>query len=134
MSASASRPWTRHIKRATLQGGGRGKKGKPFFRGEAAYVRRLRRLEIGVLHLCGKISIDHRALDKLLESMLELKDVKEPVGSGGQDAREALPIPHPGPADGQGEGDPGADRRIRAELEAWLEREPEEAETPEEEA
>ncbi len=117
MSASASRPWKKFIKRDTLQGGGRGKKGKPFFRGEAAYVLRLRRLELVVLTLTSRVKLRDEILDKLLEDMLQLKDVESPVGSGGQDAREALPIPHPGPVDGQAEGDPGADGRIRALLE-----------------
>ncbi len=130
MSASATRPWTKYIKRANMQGGGRGNKGKPLFRGEAAYVLRLRRLELVVMNLTMRIALPQKVLDRLLQDMVELKDVDAPVGSGSKDSGGVLSLPHSGPVDGQVEGEADADGRIRAELEAWLEATPE---TPSEE-
>ncbi len=105
MSASAKKPWKRFIKRDMLQGGGRGKKGKPFFRGEAAYVRRLRRLELVTLVTYGKLKLPAEVLDRMLGDMIEMKDVVEPKpGRGGEDGGDEVPIPHAGPADGEAEG------------------------------
>jgi len=101
MSASANRPWTRHIKRASLQGRGGGKV-QSTFRGEAAYVRRLRRLETVVLVLTMKRKIPPEALDSLLEDMLHMVDV-EGASSGGEDPGDPVPIPHEGAPDGETE-------------------------------
>lgn len=106
MSASAKKPWKRFIKYDTLQGGGRGKALKAF-RGEAAYVKRLRRLELVILSLTMVLQIPKDLLDSLLQDMLRLRDVEEAKpGSGGEDDRDGLPVPHSGPPDGQSEGDP----------------------------
>lgn len=106
MSASQKKPWKRFIKRDMLQGGGRGKVTSVPFRGEAAYVKRLRRLEVVVLTLTMKLKLEPRALDRLLEDMLALADEQgaEP-GSGSPDTRGAFPLSHSGPADGQAEGE-----------------------------
>ncbi len=50
-------------------------------------------------------------LDILLEAMYTIKDVEEPkAGGGNSDTRRALPISHPGPADGQAEGEDDSER------------------------
>ena len=118
MSASKNKPWKKFIRRDKLQGGGRGKKGKPFFRGEAAYVKRLRRLEVVVLHLTAHLELSDILLASMLDDMLVMKDVVEPKpGSGDPDTRDAFSIPHSGPADGQVEGDIAAVIRAREEFE-----------------
>ncbi len=118
MSASQKKPWKRFIRRDILQGGGRGKKGKPFFRGEAAYVKRLRRLEVVVLHLTAKLTLADSMLDVMLDDMLIMKNVVEPEpGSGSEDSGNPLPISHSGPPGGQVEGDLEASIRARALLE-----------------
>ncbi len=106
MSASSRKPWTKFIKRAIVQGGGRGKEGKPSFRGEAAYVGRLRRLEKIILSLTMKVAMPPKVLDKLLQDMLDIVHVEPPAGSGSANDRDGLPLPHSGPADGQAERDP----------------------------
>lgn len=105
MSASAKKPWRKFIKRGNLQGGGRGKEGKPSFRGEAAYVRRLRRLEVIVLHLTNGLELAPKVLDSMLNEMLILKDVVEPkAGSGTPVQGDAVPVSHEGAPDGEAEG------------------------------
>ncbi len=105
MSASQKKPWRRFIKRDTLQGGGRGNKGKPLFRGEAAYVGRLRRLETVVLVLTMKLKIPPKVLDGLLENMLSIADVDEPTGSGTEVQGNSVPLPHEGAPGGEAEGE-----------------------------
>ncbi len=106
MSASQKKPWKKFIRRDTLQGGGSGKVGKPTFRGEAAYVRRLRRTEVIVLYLSGKLKMEIGAVDRLLEAMLELRDVepaKPSPESGTQVQGDAVPVPLEGSPVGETE-------------------------------
>ncbi len=108
MSASKNRPWLRFIKRDTLQERGGGKVLRTF-RGEAAYVRRLRRLELVVLSLTMKMALPPKLLDKMLDEMVELKDVVEPTaGSGSEDEGGSTEVPHSGPPGGQIEGNDDA--------------------------
>ncbi len=110
MGASAKRRWTRTIKRATVRGGEGGNR-RSRSGSVAVLLGRLRRLEVVVLNLTMKMRIPARELDKLLESMVYLSDVEEPkAGSGGPDARGALPVSHSGPADGQVEGEDDSER------------------------
>ncbi len=100
MSASKNKPWKKFISRDKVQGGGGGKVLRTF-RGEAAYVGRLRRLETVVLVLTMKLKVPPKVLDGLLESMLHIVDVDgAKPGSGGEDAGDPLPLPHSGPANG----------------------------------
>lgn len=114
-SASQKKPWTRFIKRGTLQERGGGKE-QSSFRGEAAYIRRLRRLEVVCLHICHHKKMRHlteKEVDKLLDAMYAISDGQIPkAGGGSSDARGALPLSHPGPTGGQAEGEADTEWRI----------------------
>ncbi len=119
MSASQKKPWLRFIKRAKLQGGEGGKELRSF-RGEAAYIRRLRRLEVVVLTLTMKLKIEPKALDMLLDDMLLLKDV-EGASGGDSDSGDPIRIPQEGAPDGEASGEARAVLSDRAGLDALLE-------------
>jgi len=106
MTASQKKPWKKYIKRDIVQGGGRGKVPSTF-RGEAAYVRRLRRLEVVVLTLSMKMKLSKTELDSLLQSMLDVVDAVESPSSrsGSEFQRNAVPLLQQGPADGETEGE-----------------------------
>ncbi len=108
MPASQKKPWLRFIKRDTLQERGGGKVQRTF-RGEAAYVGRLRRLETVVLVLTMKLKVRDEVLDMMLRDMLDLRDVAEPKRSGGEDQGDLVPIPHEGSPDGEAERESGAE-------------------------
>ena len=98
MSASQKKPWLRFIKRDTLQGGGRGNVTTVTFRGEAAYVRRLRRIERVLLYLLDYRDVRKltgRELDLMAEAMYSVgQEDGATASSGGEDAGDPLPIPH----------------------------------------
>ncbi len=98
MSASQKKPWTKFMKRANMTGQERVGKATPF-RGEAAYVGRLRRLETVVLVLTMKLKVHPKALDKLLEDMLLVEHVQAP-SSGSTDPGGPIQVPHEGAPDG----------------------------------
>ncbi len=99
MSASQKKPWQRFIKRDTLQGRGGGKVQRTF-RGEAAYVGRLRRLEKIILHLTMHIpKIPDKVLASMLDDVLASADVKAPepsLGGRTEVQRNEVPVPHQG--------------------------------------
>jgi hypothetical protein len=109
MMPSAKKPWAKFINRDTLQGRGGGKAQRAF-RGEAAYVKRLRRLEVLVLYLMGEKTLPKKVVDSMVQLMLDLEQVVEPkAGSGSKDPRGAVDLPHSGPTGGQGEGEADSD-------------------------
>ncbi len=109
MSASQRKLWTRRVKRGIVPGRTGGGKERSSFRGEAAYLRRLRRLESVVLVLTMKRKLPQKVLDSMLDDMLLLEEVVEPKpGSGSANAGDPLSLSHSGPADGQAEGDSDA--------------------------
>lgn len=111
MSASQKKPYTRRVKRVTLPGRTGGGNVRSTFRGEAAYLKRLRRIEVVLLTLTMKLKVKASVLDSMLDEMVRLSEVVEPKpGSGNSDTRDALPISHSGPADGQTERDPDAEQ------------------------
>lgn len=118
MSASRDKPWRRFIKRDIVQGGGRGKVQRTF-RGEAAYVKRLRRIEVVLLHITAKLTLGDFELDSMLQLMLDLEDVVEPKpGRRGPDDREAVPVPQVGAPSGESEGNLAAAIRARVAIES----------------
>ncbi len=103
MGASQKQPWKKYVKRAIVQGGGRGNVPNGTFRGEAAYVRRLRRIEVVILDLSMKLRLAPAVLDSLLQDMLDIKDVQPATSSGGADEGDEVPLPHGGATEGQAE-------------------------------
>lgn len=103
MSASQNKPWLRFIKRDRLQGGGRGNVTKVPFRGEAAYVRRLRRLEVVILHLTMRLELKQEVLDRVLQDMLDMRDAP-----GDTNERNEVLVSQEGPPDGEDSGEAGA--------------------------
>lgn len=104
MSASKKNIWHRSIKRDRLPGGGRGEVPNVTSRSYAAYLRRLRRIEVVVLVLTMKMKIDPKVLDSMLEAMKDLADVQDP-GSGAPIQGDAVSVPHEGAPSGETEGE-----------------------------
>ncbi len=88
--ASVKKPWKRFINRDTVQGregGDRRSRSRSF----AALFSRLRRVEVILLHLSGRLKMQPEEVDNLLERVLELSEVVEPsVSGGGADQGDAV--------------------------------------------
>ncbi len=85
MSASPNKPFTRSIERGKVPGGLQRGGSPQGFRdaGGDAFLSRLRRLEVVLLMVTGKLP-DRGALDALLDKILELSDDTKDIDDGGQ--------------------------------------------------
>lgn len=123
---SAKKPWTRFIKRASVQGGEGGDRRRRSRQGYSPdLLKRLRRLELALVRLLApeRLTFD---LDSFISSVLQLK-----TDAGGEDSGEAVPLPRKRSVDRQAERDHGVDRRPSGEELAdddppWPEEEPDE--------
>ncbi len=100
-SASRNAPFTKTISRDKIKGGrGRGRRSRPLA-ALPLLLGRLRRLELGVLHLCGEYpDFD---LDSFSRAVLALETDAEIEKSWRPVRRGEVQIPYEGPAPGQGE-------------------------------
>lgn len=114
---SRQRPWTKFMKRGNLKGGEGGDERSSSRRDvAAAFLGRLRRLEVVMLAITGVRKVTDAELDILLGNMLELNDVTPPSasaasasgGSGRSNARSAVRVPQGGRTEGESEEPDGA--------------------------
>ncbi len=113
-SASRGAPFTVTVKSRTLPGRPRGgRHAKRVDASFAGFLRRLRRLEFGVLALLGKAPKGFN-LDQFVKDVLSLEADAKIESRGSTVRRGAIQVPLEGTGRGQGEGTPSDPERLES--------------------